>query len=492
MNHAADNTKAYEQPTKNMKAADRARIAAILNELHPENNPKYTNTDIGDGKLFADVYRDYARYVTERKSWFVYDGKIWKMDVGNLLTMKLCKELARALLSYASTIKDDKLCELYTKHVKRWQKRQAREIILRDASDEYPISAFQFDTNPLLLNCLNGTLDLLTSKLLPHKSEDLLTKIAPVNYDPTARCERFERFISEITSEDTEKAVYLQKAFGYAATGDTSYECMFVLYGATSRNGKGTLTESVLSVLGDYGCAANPETLAQKLNSDSSRPSEDIARLFGIRFANISEPPKGMTLNAVTVKQMTGRDTLTARFLHENSFNFKSQFKLFVSTNHSLLIDDPTLFTSERIILIPFDRHFSEQERDIRLKDEFSKPQSQSAILNWMVDGYRMLISDGFKKPDAIKQAIKEYQNESDKTSQFIEETLVRDSNSEIRTSDLYHKYTIWCSINDCPRESAKSFNVSLKSYATIDRKRPKTGGEKTTLLLGYRFKDAV
>lgn len=489
MNHAADNTRTNKQPTENMQAADRARVAATLNKLQPAKNTSYESSDIGDGRLFADVFKDRARFVPERKSWFVYDGRVWSNDVSGLGVMALCKTLAKELLTYTATIEDDKVRGIYLKHAQRWQRRQTREIILRDARDVYPVSAKEFDVDPFLINCKNGTVNVKTGIFSPHRSEDLLTKLAPVNYDPSARCERFDRFISEITSGDRDKAIFLQKCFGYGATGDTSRECMFILYGATSRNGKGTLCETVLNILGSYSCASNPETIAQKTGRDSSRPSEDIARLFGIRFANISEPPKGMTLDAAKVKTMTGRDTLNARFLNENSFDFKPYFKLFINTNHSLLVDDASLFASDRVILIPFDRHFSESERDTGLKDEFAKPQNQSAILNWLIAGYQMLCVDGFRQPEAVRDAIEEYRFESDKIAQFVKESMTPDADGEIRTTDVYHAYQIWCSANDCPRESPKSFNTLIRSHATIVRRRPRSGGEKTTLLVGFRLK---
>lgn len=143
----------------------------------------------------------------------------------------------------------------------------------------------------------------------PHNLDDRLTKISPVDYDPNARCNRFLTFVKEITSGDVDKAQFLQKMLGYGMSGDTRYECLFILYGATTRNGKGTLCESVLKVLGTYGCTARPETLSMKPNANSHNPSEDIARLAGVRFANISEPGKGMVLNAAQVKSMSGKST---------------------------------------------------------------------------------------------------------------------------------------------------------------------------------------
>lgn len=126
-------------------------------------------------------------------------------------------------------------------------------------------------------------------KFLPHDPEDKLTKISDVAYDPDARCEWLEMFVDEIMSGDEARARFLQRALGYALSGDSRFECLFILYGATTRNGKGTLMESVLKVMGDYGSTVRPETISMKQNVSSQNPTEDIARLAGIRFANISE-----------------------------------------------------------------------------------------------------------------------------------------------------------------------------------------------------------
>ena len=120
---------------------------------------------------------------------------------------------------------------------------------------------------------------------------------------------------------DNDKATFLQRALGYALSGDTRYECCFFIYGQSTRNGKGTLMESVLGVLGDYGKAVNPETIAVKKFHNGSSPSDDVARLAGLRLANISEPGCGMTINSALLKTLTGNDTITARFLYENSFS---------------------------------------------------------------------------------------------------------------------------------------------------------------------------
>lgn len=323
-----------------------------LARLNPAQNNRYRNSDIGFGRLFADVHKSVARYVPERKKWYIYDGSCWLPDIGGLMAMELCKDLADGLLQYLLTFKDESVRIRNLEDYNKWQQRRLRDIYLKEAQSVYPVSMEAFDADRYLLNCENGTLDLRTMQFPDHDPEDRLTKMVHVNYDPAATCDRFERYIDEIMSGDKDRARFLQKALGYAVSGDTRHECMFFLYGEPTRNGKGTLMESILRVMGDYGRAVRPETIAQKQSVNSQNPSEDIARLAGIRFANISEPSRGLVLNAAQVKSMTGNDTLNARFLNENSFDFQPQFKLYVNTNYLPVISDMTLFSSGRILII--------------------------------------------------------------------------------------------------------------------------------------------
>lgn len=464
-----------------------------LSELNAISNPRYRWTDQGFGRLLADLIKHKARYLPERKAWVVYDGTRWVVDVGGMKVMELSKDIADALLIYAVGIPEEDRKTEFLKKANKWQDRRFREIYIREAQSVYPVMMREFDSDRFLFNCENGTLDLRTLEFRAHDPEDRITKISPVTYDAGAHCQRFDDFISEIMSGDTEKAKYLQKALGYAITGDTKYECMFFLYGETTRNGKGTLMESILHVMGDYGLSVRPETIALKTSVNSQNPTEDIARLAGIRFANISEPQRGLLINAAQIKSMTGNDTLNARFLHENSFDFKPQFKLYVNTNYLPVITDMTLFTSGRVLIVPFDRHFEEWEQDKDLKAIFAKPETQSAILNWLIDGYRLLLNEGFAPPESVKNATSAYFHDSDKVAQFAEDRLEENLGGEVRTSLVYDSYRQWCSENGCLCENSKNFNLELKKFGIVVRRRPKTGGEKTTLLLNYKlceFKD--
>lgn len=459
-----------------------------IKDLHPEKNDLYLCGDIGNGRLFADRYKDKARYVPERKKWFVFNGKVWQPDTGNLMAMELCKKLTDELLSHSRTLPEG--YEQYKEAAKKWKKRTVRETILKDAASVYPISLKQFDRDPLLFNCQNGTLNLRTMEFKEHCSVDLLTMISGVHYDPNAECGDWEKFIDEIMEGDQDKMLYLQKALGLSLTGDTSYECGFILYGATTRNGKGTTMETYMKLVGTYGKTAKPDTIAQRQFANGSGPSEDIARLAGARFVNVSEPDKKLVLNSALVKTMTGNDTITARFLNEISFEFKPRFKMFINTNHLPSVTDATLFSSDRVRVIPFERHFREEERDMGLKERLSRPESLSGILNWCIKGYRELKKNGFKPPESVLSATEEYRIDSDKISRFIEEELEAGFGFEVRTSDVYTKYQDWCYQNGFQPGSSRTFNLDIAGAVSMERRRPKDGGEKTTLICGYKLKE--
>jgi len=466
--------------------------SATFEKLNPHSNPRYGWNDIGNSNLFADYYRGIARFVPERRQWFVYDGKAWRGDTGSLKVMSLCKKLANKLMVYALSISEERLRKEYIGFIGKWQMRKYRETILKDAQDVHPLSITEFDADIYLLNCRNGTLNLQSGEFREHRAKDYITKIAGVMYDPAARCQRWESFIDEVMSGDKEKAEFLQKSFGYSLTGDTRYETMFILYGATARNGKGTSMETLLTISGDYGRTCRPETIGLKTSNSGSAPSEDVARLAGARFVNISEPDKKLTLSAALLKTLTGSDTVNARFLHENSFDFKPQFKIFTNTNYLPTVTDLTLLTSGRVKIIPFERHFEEFERDIGLKEVFSKPENLSGILNWAIEGYRKLQQSGLDMPQSVKDATFAYHHENDKVGLFFEERLVEDENCEERTAEIYYAYQSWCRENGYYAENARNFKAALTNVCRIERKRPKNGGEKTTVAVGWKLLQAM
>ena len=459
-----------------------------LADLHPEENDRYAWTDLGNGNLFADWYRVVARYVPERKLWYIYTGKLWEPDTGNVKVMEYCKRLADGLLYYALSLPDGAKRDEYHKFVYKWQSRHYRETVLKDAQSVYPVRLSEFDSDPYLFNCQNGTLDLRTRAFHAHTPADMLSTISGVEYDPEARSELWEKTVSDVMKEDQDLTAYLQKSLGYALTGDTSEECLFLLYGPTTRNGKSTVIETFMAMMGGYGKAAGADTFALKQRWDSGAPSEDLAKLAGARAVNVSEPDKGMVLNAARVKTLTGNDTITARYLHENSFEYKPQFKLFINTNYLPRANDVTIFNSGRVKVIPFNRRFKPEEQDKTLKKRLLK--ELSGVLNWCLEGLWLMEETGFDPPEAVLDATAEYRHDSDKLTRFVEDCLEPDPQGEATTTAVYSAYQDWCSDNGQQYESMTNFKRGLEGFATIKRKRPQASpaGNPVAMLCGYRL----
>lgn len=466
---------------KSERPPDISKLTLSLEEMAPHTNPRYGRDEIGLGNMFADFFKPIARYNSERGIWFVYDGVVWQPDMENLKVAELAKLLADKLYLFALKITEEDARKRFIDRVRKLQQRKHRDTMLKDAKSVFPLSMKQYDQDIYLFNCKNGTLDLRTMEFREHRPEDFLTKVSPVIYDPDADCPRWRTFITEIMQGDNARADYLQKAIGYSLTGDTKMECLFILYGPTSRNGKGTTMESILRIMGEYGKNADPTMLQAKFNSQSGGPSEEIARLAGSRFVNISEPEKKITLDAALTKRLTGNDTITARYLHENSFEFRPNFKIFINTNHRPNITDLTLFESGRIKIIPFDRHFEENEQDKDLKSTFAKPENMSGILNWMLEGYKLFRSQGLAMPDSVVQATTDYQIFSDKMGQFFDECIEEKEGCELRRGAVYTRYKEWCGENGYRAEAAKNLNQEIEKRYKTARKRPNDGASSST-----------
>ena len=470
---------------------DYSKITLTLEEMQPHINSRYGREEIGIGNAFADYFKPIARFNANRGIWYVYDGTVWRPDEGNLAVMELAKKLADELYVFAVTIKDEDTRKRYIDRVKKLQFRKNRKTMVEDAKSVYPLPMKAFDSDLYLFNCQNGTLDLRTMEFHDHNPEEFHTKVSQVVYDAKATCPRWVSFIDEVMQGDKERSAYLQKALGYSLTGDTKLECLFILYGATSRNGKGTTMETFLKIMGEYGRNADPGMLAMKYkNQSTGGPSEEIARLAGSRFVNISEPEKKITLDAALTKRLTGNDTITARYLHENSFEFVPNFKIFINTNHLPNITDLTLFESGRIKIIPFNRHFEEHEQDKGLKTFFASPENLSGIFNWVLEGYRLFKAEKLDMPKSVIEATKEYHFESDKMGQFFDACLVEKPGNELRRQAVYTRYKEWCKENTYLPESSKGFNPELAKRFVVKKKRPSndTGANATQMVLDVDF----
>jgi putative DNA primase/helicase len=219
--------------------------------------------------------------------------------------------------------------------------------------------------------------------------------------------------------------------------------------------------------LGDYARTVQPQTLARR-STDGAAPSPDIVRLKGARFICTPEPEKGLELNSALMKQLTGGDTYVGRFLNENPFEFVPEFHIFFNTNHLPRTNDDTIFASGRVKIIPFERHFTDTEQEHGLKGLFRKTDNKSAILKWLIDGYRLMLEKGMDVSARMQAALDEYRAESDILGGFFAEKIIPAEGKKLQTSALYAAYTAQMRLCGSRPMSVQSFVGEVKKRYSV------------------------
>lgn len=472
-----------------MNENDNKYVNEVLKKLNELNAvERFPINDRGSADLFATIFKNVSRYNPTKKDWMYYDKTRWTADTEGMRAKRNAKMLADVLVRYSVTasLPDDKR-QSYIKYAAGMMNYRNRNVMITDAKDLNFFENTELDKDDFLINCRNCVLDLSEDqpKVLEHNADLLLSKICNASYNPAATCTLWEKTVNEIMQGDTAKIKYLQKMSGRFLTGDTSEEEFYIFFGATTRNGKSTITEILLYLLGDYATTISPESLAIKANKDSRTASPDIAKLAGTRLVVASEPPRRMLFDSSLVKTLTGRDTVSARFLHENEFQFKPKFKLILNSNYLPVISDKTVFSSNRVKVVPFERHFTEKEQNKHLKEQLQ--QEIDGILNWCIQGLSLYRKEGLEPPTAVQIATHEYSEDSDKIGKFISECLEK-SDENLAAKDVYEKYSQWC--NDCGLgvDGRTSFYEELKTKNLLSKTGTVTGKTVKNVIKGYSF----
>lgn len=402
-------------------------------------NYNFPLTELGNGERLVTKYGHSIRYCNSWKSFLWYDSKCWRRDeVGQI--DRLAKATVRAIYSEAEKIDDAGLRKATAEWAKRSERAAQIAAMLKLASSEagVPVLPSELDANRWLLNVANGTLNLRTGALGPHRKEDLVTKLVAIAYDPRARCPRWIKFLQEVFAPHPDAIPFVQMAAGYSLTADTREECLFLLHG-TGRNGKGTYLKLLAAILGEYAGTADFSTFVA--TRDDRAPRDDVANMHGKRFIAAQESREGAALAESLIKWLTGGDAVRARRLYENSWEFDPTHKLWLATNHKPIIrgTDPAIWS--RIRLIPFDVSFEgKEDRTLKtaLMDELP------GILAWAIEGCLRWQEEGLPLSASVEKATREYRDESDQLGRFIEERCIVGEFVSVLGRVLYSSYKTW------------------------------------------------
>ncbi len=437
----------------------------------PERDEKFL-TDLGNAQRLIARHGADIRYIPAWGCWLVWDGKRWAKDETGEVTRR-AKETIRALYAESAKIIDDTERRNLLDHARRSESRSRIESMIALAQSEpgVSITPSQLDADPWILNCTNGTLNLGAGKLRTHNRADLITKLAPVEYDPKATSKTWDRLIRDSTGGDKHLASFLARAVGYSLTGDTGEEKLFFIHGPTA-TGKSTFIESIKATLGDYAASADFETFLSRSTTGGIR--NDIARLAGARFVASLEVDDGKSLAEGLVKQLTGRDTVTARYLYSESFEFRPAFKLWLAANYEPQASGSDGALWRRILRVPFDHEIPANKRDPKIKTTLrDDAQARMAILAWAVKGLKDWRKNGLGVPPVIERATEAYRRRQNPLTDFIEERCEAKAGAWTSSASLRAAYRSWALVNDAEEISSKCFAQHLQSLGFTAKRRP-------------------
>ena len=451
--------------------ADGAKLV-VLNSSADGSRPVtgFARSDLGNAERFVAYHGQDVRYCHPWRKWLVWDGTRWVVDAKGLVRQKM-RQTVRSIYEEAADCPDEDERKALAKWALASESKPKIDaaLSLAEAEEGIPVSPDELDANAWKLNCLNGTIDLRTGKLLPHDRADLITKLAPVEYAADAEAPSWMTSL-EIVQPKQDVRGFLKRAYGYSATGDTSEQVLFINHGP-GMNGKSTSQEVIMSALGDYAQRAPTEMLMSK------RPGgvpNDVARLKGARFAAASETEEGRRLDESLVKDLTGSDTVVARHMRAEFFEFRPTHKLWLSTNHKPEIRGTDLAMWRRIRLIPWDVTIapSDQKKDLPKKLTAELP----GVLAWIVQGCLEWQEQGLNAPEEVQKATKAYRAESDVLGGFLADCCKIGENESEYAAALWGAWQRWCEESGEVTGTQKKFGGRLAERGFLNHRDTKTG----------------
>ena len=467
------NTERCQPP---LEAEEVEKIAASVARYEPADNvvsisvnghgaaqpPRgYNLTDLGNSERFVGQHGENVRYCYPWGKWLVWTGVRWMRDDAGQVH-RLAKKTVRSMYGEASRAEDEERRKAVAKHASRSEGADKIKAMLELARSEVPVAPDELDSDPWLLNASNGTVDLRTGELRGHRREDLITKLAPVEYDSTAAAPTWEAFLERVLPGE-ELRTFVRRAVGYSATGDTSEQVMLINHGA-GNNGKSTFQEALSAALGDYSMRAPTEMLMAKR---AGGVPNDVARLKGARFVTASETEEGRRLAESLVKDLTGQDTISARFMRAEWFDFKPSHKLWLSTNHKPEIRGTDNAIWRRIRLVPWAVAIPPAERDRKLAQKLRS--ELSGILAWAVEGCLDWRREGLQAPAEVRKATAGYRSEMDTLGDFLADRCFRGERLEVGKDELYKAYQMWSEDAGERTETKRKFGMLLKERGVED-----------------------
>jgi putative DNA primase/helicase len=467
---------ADEEALERLAARAKAKAGDPDSDDAPEEPEELT--DVGNAeRLVRLAGGDLKNIFGHRATWKVWDGTHWVNNRGQVFRMAIAA--ARSIRAEAAAAVDDDRRARLAAHALRSEGLRSLTAMIEIARSlpEVSVEPADFDPDPELLGCENGTLDLRTGILRPSRRDDLISRSTGVSYDPDARAPTWEAFVERILPSADLRS-FVQKLAGYCLSGLTSEQVLVVFHGSGA-NGKSTLVETLSAAMGDYSRVAEANLLLAKRWDDG--PKNGLAGLAGARLVTASETESGRRLAESAVKQITGGDRITARFLYGEFFDFYPVFKVILSTNNRPEVEGSDKGILRRIRLVPFDVEIpvEQQDKDLRRKLQDELP----GVLAWMVRGLAEWRTSGLGNPPEVDEAIEDYREDADSIAGFVSSCVVGEPAPTL-FSEIYEAYRAWATQRGMPIRSKIALADVLKAKGF---RKTRTGRDCQKAYFGIR-----
>jgi putative DNA primase/helicase len=424
-------------------------------------------TPFGNAERLVQRHGGHFRFVKTWGKWIAWDGKRWAVDHERLKIGAAAKETIRNLKREAADLEDDgqdDKAKAVMDWARRCETREARASMVELAAAEPGIAIEHtlLDQDPWLLTVQNGTIDLRTGELRPHNPQDLITKLSPVTYDAEALAPIWGRTLTEIMGGDAEMVAYLQRVVGYCLTGSVQEHALFFFHGGGA-NGKSLVVNTILAILGDYGCKAPMDLL---LRTGAQKHETGLASLYGARFAAVTETEEGRSWAEATVKELTGGDRIKARRMREDFWEYQPTHKLCVCSNPEPNVQGTDNGIWRRLRKVPFEQSFPEGRADKKLPEKLAA--ELSGILAWAVQGCLAWQRQSLSEPERVRAATAKYREEQDTFGQFVRERCHLEASVRITRAELRKAYEHWCEANGEKPLAHKGFSKRVRALSGV------------------------
>ena len=434
----------------------------------PPQTPQFNLTDLGNASRLIAYHGQDLRYCYPWGRWLVWDGRRWLVDESGEIHRR-AKQTVKEIYREAANAPDDEARKVLAKHAMRSEAENRIQAMISLAKSEAPVMPQDLDASPWLMNVANGTINLKTGELQEHRREDLITKLAPVEYDPEASASTWTATLERVLPS-AEVRAFFKRLCGYAISGDVSEHILPVLYG-TGANGKSTILNALLEAAGEYGMQAAPDLLIAKRGG---HPTE-VADLFGMRVVASIEVEDGRRLAEALVKSLTGGDKVRARRMRQDFWQFDPTHTAFLCTNHKPEIRGNDAGIWRRIRLIPFTETIAPAEQDKKLPTKLRT--ELSGILAWAVEGCLEWQREGLQAPDEVRKATGAYRSEMDVIGAFLRDECETQQGYSATFKEVYDRYEEWCEEGGEKPETRRKFNARLKERGQFTDRRSGPGG---------------